>query len=71
MRQEEGAYSRWKRGWFFDMLAEGVGAYPREDAHQNVGSYSRKYDRCSSETSYFPDDLRRLCFQETTEKCGS
>ena len=33
MRQEEGAYSRWEGGWFFDMLAKRVGAYPREDAY--------------------------------------
>ena len=33
MRQEEGAYSRWEEGWSFDMLAKGVGAYPREDAY--------------------------------------
>ena len=40
------------------MLAKGAVAYPGEGAYQNVDSYSRKYDTCSSEPSYFPDDLR-------------
>ena len=33
VRQEEGVCSRWGRGWLFNMLAKGVGAYAGEGAY--------------------------------------
>ena len=53
------------------MLGQGTGAYPGEGAYKSEGSYSKKYGTCRSEPTYFSDDLRWLCFKETSEKCRS
>ena len=57
--------------WLFNMLGQGTGAYPGEGAYKSEGGYSKTYGTCRSDPTYFSDDLRWLCFKETSEKCRS